>query len=164
MNVLVADKAQQREKLEYLLGTFRKAAVDEPSNKVVREKAVNAFLDSILKKKEYLNQTTANLEGYTLKLREFAWFTGLEPEVIDGLRIVLDLVYRLHGLIVKNYVLTSNSFAKSNIGKSELVALKEALDDFKEVAEDLHERFFVIPQDAEFQSLMAELNDLDDAA
>lgn len=160
MNVLVADPQEQTAKLDLIVKAFDK--VNPTSTKETREKAVNAFLDSILSKQAYLKEATYDLKNAEPGVRDLLLFTNVSADMLERLRSLVNTMRSAHGVLIQSYVLINRSFAASNIGKGNLTLFKEALDDLKELSEDLHDRFFALPEDAEFQDLMSKLNDLTD--
>ena len=159
MHTLVAEPAEQTKRLNEITETLRK--VSAASEAEAREQAVNEFLDSILARQAHLKQTTEALQALEDDIRQVLWFTDLSDAILQTMQGLIAAMNRLHNSLVKGYVLTSRYFAKHKIGKAGLTAFREATDNFKELADDLSERFFALPQDPEFQALMGELSDLE---
>ncbi len=160
MSVTVAERAEQMEKIESIFGTFREVTVSESSKAAEFEKKVNAFLDGILTRKEYLLKTTQQLDELMPRLEEFTWFTDNDEALTSALRKLIDTMTHLHGLLVRNYVSVTRYFAKHKIGKAELAEFKATIDDFKELAGDLENTFFPSPQSASLQEATKRLDSL----
>jgi|GEM_PF-4176998 len=161
MSELVIDRTGQKEQLQSIFGAFEKVTVRETSKAAELEKKVNDFLDGILYRKEYMRETINDLEDIMPKLEAFTWsLSNPTEEFLADMRKIVGLMHSLHSLLVKNYVLVSRYFATHKIGKAELTEFKSTIDDFKELAADLHDVVFVLPQDEDFQNANKRLESL----
>jgi len=158
MQTLVADPAEQTQRLNEVTETLRQ--VSAASETEAREHAVDKFLDEILSRQAYLAKSTGLLQALEPKVRELLWFAAVNDAMLQSIRELIDSINHAYGLLVRNRVLISRDFDKHKISKAGLTAFRKAIDTYKELADDLTERFFTAPQDPEFQALMSELSEL----
>lgn len=160
MSLMVIDRAEQAAKLEQLSQEFKQVTIHEVESKKAREARVNKFLDTILYRKEFLVTAAARLTGLLTKLEGLSWFYNPDAEALDGMKEIIGLMHDLHKSMTSNFIEANRFFAKHNMKRDEVFTYKNVADDLLELATDLKNRFFVFPQDDEFQSLTEELNSL----
>lgn len=161
MSQLVADQVEQRHTLDLLSEAFQQASVKLVPSKQELEGKLNAMLDGINRERGILIERTAIVNALFPRARDVAWFTNPSQELLIELHGLIGEMQNLHRTMLKYYLRINKEFASRGIAKEERKAYKLAADDLKELTEDLNERFFVFPQDEEFQDLMTQLNDID---
>lgn len=160
MSLLVAGHVEQKEKLDLLLGAFKEASVNVAPTKKELERKVNAFPDEINEERNNLTDCTENINSLNIESHSITWFTNVEPSLLTEIKDIIEVMHHLHKSMLQYYVIINKAFALRGILKEERRAFKATADDVKEIANDLNDRFFVLPQDEEFQDLMNQLNDL----
>ena len=118
---------------------------------------MNKFLDSIIDFKQSLKIKTDKIEEIIENTEKITWFNNLED---DSLLIVNDLVSsirNLHSSLNRQYI--SFLFIRERgIAKAEMKDFISAIDDLKEIANDLDSRFFFLPNNDEFDKITKELS------
>lgn len=160
MSTLVLDRAEQLERINQFTEAIKKASVSEAGNKRDYEKKVNKFLDYVLAEKAFFQEHADDLAGILPNIEGFSWFSDLDENGMAHIKEIIELMNKLHGIMRARYIKANVFFVRNQIGTQELKAYKVVADDLKELAADLHARFFVFPIDDEFQAITDELNGL----
>ncbi len=159
---MVLDREAMQEKIVSLTSAFQTASTREAASNAEIERRVNKFLDAINNRKQYLRETADNLSALFPKLSELSWCRGAEAdaEAMEWIGKIVDLMDKMAAKMIRRYAETNAIFHKKGIDKTELRRYKEVADTMKEMAVDLHNRFYVFPQDAEMQDLISQFADL----
>lgn len=123
--------------------------LNKKNDKVLKEGAVNHFLDKILELQSHINERTNKVNYINSKFQEISWLENLDAECIDVLKKVLELSKKWHNKLIKHYVSLSWAIRK-NIATEAMRKFKDELDDLKERNQDLEDLFFNLPADKEF--------------
>jgi hypothetical protein len=143
-----------------ILETFqqvRNFSFEEKREAVIDEIKMNKFLDRIIDFKQSLKIKTDKIEEIIENTEKITWFNNLDD---DSLLIVNDLVSsirNLHSSLNRQYI--SFLFIRERgIAKAEMNNFVSAIDDLKEIAADLDSRFFLLPNNDEFDKITKELS------
>lgn len=160
MSLLVVNRAEQREQIARFTETVREAAVSERNNKPEYEKKVNKFLDFILEEKAFFKRQADELGAWLPQAEGLSWLSNLDDEGLALMKKVIALMGELHVAMRNHYLKANTFFTHNKVGTQELKAYKAVAADLKELAADLHTRFFVFPSDEDFQAITNELSGL----
>lgn len=160
MSVLVLDPVQQREKLSLAIGAISKVSSNAKENDAEFEKRINILLDYINDTKRLLNKRIDDVSFVLPKIAELTWLAEVDADVLADMKQLIDIMLHLNHVMVVFWAKVSRSFAQHKVAKLELNRYKQVADDVKELATDLNDRFFILPEDKEFQELMQQLADL----
>jgi hypothetical protein len=158
MSHLVADREEQKTRLDSIMGAFREVSVREKNAKVTFEQHINKILDSILDAKNFLQSNADGISEFLPRIEEVTWFTDVDEELLVEVNELTIALENLNKAMVKNYASHSRFFSKHNVDKKELRSYKAVADDVAELAGDLRAIFFALPEDQEFQELNEALN------
>ena len=160
MNCLMDNRAEQKVKLDSIVGAFSAVSLKKEETSVTFEKHIKKILDDILDAKKFLQTNADEIGTLVPKLEEVTWFTDIDEELLPSVDELIITLERLAKAMVRNYASCSRFFAKHNVDKKELSAYKAVADEISEVASDLRAIFFTLPADEEFQALNQELSSL----
>ena len=143
-----------------IVETFQKVrefSFEEKREALFDDKKIDKLLDSILEfKKEYVLKIN-KIEELVEKIEKLTWINQLDK---DSLMIINDLISSirdLHSSLLRQYI--SLHFIRSKgVAKIEIKNFKDAIDDLKDVANDLDSRFFFLPNNDKFQEVTKELS------
>ena len=143
-----------------ILETFqqvRNFSFEEKRESVIDEIKMNKFLDRIIDFKQSLKIKTDKIEEIIENTEKITWFNNLDD---DSLLIVNDLVSsirNLHSSLNRQYI-SFLLIRERGIAKAEMNNFISAIDDLKEIANDLDSRFFFLPNNDEFDKITKELS------
>jgi hypothetical protein len=157
MSVLVLDSVQQREKLSLAIGAINEVSNNAKETNTEFEKRINILLDYINDTRQLLNKRVDDVSFVLPKVAELARLAEVDADVLADMKQLIDLLLHLNRVMVTFWAKVSRSFAQHKVAKLELNRYKQVTDDVKELATDLNDRFFVLPEDKEFQELMQQL-------
>lgn len=157
---MVLDPVQQREKVSLAMGAINEVSIYAQNSQKEFEKTINKFLDHINDTKQLLTKRAVEVSAIVPKIAELTWLAQVDNEVLSDIKELVDGVLTLNKVMVTFWVMVNRNFDKHKIAKTELKHYKQAADDLKELASDLKDRFFALPEDKEFQELMQQLADL----
>lgn len=150
---MILDRAVQQEKLISLFGAMHKAQVKEVESSAELERKMNRMLDSILSIKENLRKEASEISVFFPEFSELMWFDNVEGDLLDTIGRIIAIMQRMATKMVRHYAKINTTFTKNGIDRTELREYKEAADTLKEMAVDMHNRFFVFPQDKDMQDI-----------
>ena len=145
-----------------ILETFenvRNFSFEEKKEAVMDETKMNKFLDRIIDFKKSLKIKTDKIEEIIESSEKITWFNHLDD---DSLLIVNDLVSsirNLHSSLHIQYI-SLQYIQEKGIAKVEMKNFISAIDDLKEIANDLDSRFFFFPNNDEFDKIKKELSQI----
>jgi hypothetical protein len=145
-----------------ILETFenvRNFSFEEKKEAVMNETKMNKFLDRIIDFKKSLKIKTDKIEEIIESSEKISWFNHLDD---DSLLIVNDLVSsirNLHSSLHRQYI-SLQYIREKGIAKVEMKNFISAIDDLKEIANDLDSRFFFLPNNDEFDKITKELSQI----
>ena len=145
-----------------ILETFenvRNFSFEEKKEAVMDETKMNKFLDRIIDFKKSLKIKTDKIEEIIESSEKITWFNHLDD---DSLLIVNDLVSsirNLHSSLHIQYI-SLQYIQEKGIAKVEMKNFISAIDDLKEIANDLDSRFFFLTNNDEFDKITKELSQI----
>jgi len=161
MSLMVVNRSQQKERLDAILEALQEVTVRGAASKEqYLEKRTNDFLDQILKAKEFLKTQSAKINELLPQTEEITAFIPINEELLPAIEGLIESMEGLASSSIRTYANYNRIFTANNINKAELKAYKQNVDNLKELATDLKDIFFVLPQDEEFQRLNKELGEL----
>lgn len=158
MTESVATRNTQEDTLLTVLGAFQSASVRvKQSASETSQRKIDRMLDSLLQAQQMLQEATNISTPLVPILHEiFNADLGEDPKHLAIVRDIIVLAEALAGRMIRLYATLNRTLAPKGMARMELHAYKEMANDMKETAVDLNARYFTLPQDAEFQSLMTE--------
>lgn len=139
----------ERERITTTVVEVREASYQDKKNLLGTEDQVNKFLDDILTLKSLLKEKTNKIETFSDKLESFTWFNDVDEECLMLLNDVIAATRDWRSTLIKQYV-TMEPLRKRGIAKQEIIEFKLALDDLREICEDLESVFFHLPKCEDF--------------
>jgi|SRR5574343_486722 len=106
------------------------------------EALINKFLDNVLKFHKYLTKYTNDINQCVDGMEKLSWLEISKENDLKSLKNLLTSSIELHRLLVKNYIGYRNSKLLSQVANSKIKEFKTAIDDLKEVTNDLNLLFF----------------------
>ena len=118
-----------------------------------REGETNNILDKILVFKNKLTERKCQIENLIIKLEELTWQINdtKQEDVSQRLKGLIESLNDTHSILTGQY----DGYKKLkalNIARKEIIAFKYALDNLKEIGEDLQSVFFGLPNNQDFQN------------
>ena len=143
-----------------ILETFqnvRNLSFEEKKEAVLDEKKINNLLDKILDFKLHLTTKTNKIEAVIEKIEKITWFNNLDQDSLILINDLVSSIRDLHSSLQRQY-LSFNFLRTKGIAKEEIRSFKSAIDDLKNIANDLDSRFFFLPNNDEFEETTKELS------
>lgn len=143
-----------------ILETFQKVrnlSFEEKKEAVFDEKKINKLLDTILEFKKKFASKTSKIENIIKRIEKITWFNDLDNNSLMLINDLVSLIRDLHSSLLRQYV-SLNFIRSKGIAKEEIKSFKDAIDDLKDVANDLDSRFFFLPNNDDFQETTKELS------
>ena len=106
------------------------------------EALINKFLDNVLKFHKYLTKYKNDINQCVDGMEKLSWLEISKENDLKSLKNLLTSSIELHRLLVKNYIGYRNSKLLSQVANSKIKEFKTAIDDLKEVTNDLNLLFF----------------------
>lgn len=122
---------------------------------------VNEFLDGVLELQSEINEDCKFLENLVVRFEEISWIkldSSNYPEALNLINAIISVTRDVHRLMHNRYIFLNRN-AKKHASK-EIKRLKTALDDIKEVNNDLEDVFINLPTDIDFQLANEKLQNL----
>jgi len=113
---------------------------------------VNDLLDKINALKIFLRDKTNIILSINSDLEHLTWYSNLDDECLELISGIIAMVKDLHSILIRYYV-KFDDLRKKGIAKDELKSFKAAIDDLKEINNDVESVFFELPFDKEFQDI-----------
>jgi hypothetical protein len=123
----------------------------------MQEEQINAFLDAIIDLKSILTKKTQLIESINERIEKITWFTNLDEECLFLLNDLISSAKDLRTTFIRQYVLLT-TFRKKGIAKEEIKNFKSAVDDLKEICDDLESVFFFLPKMPDFNETTKQLS------
>ncbi|MEM6738215.1 MAG: hypothetical protein AAF620_19320 [Bacteroidota bacterium] len=128
---------------------------DVKRNTVSEQQRINQFLDAILQLKSNLADRIEKLSKLNDMLESLTWVEGEVGQ--EELLLINDLISAcrdLHSALNRSYA-SCNSIR--GVARNEFKQLKNCIDDFKEVFEDVEAVYFYLPNNQNLQTIFEEL-------
>ena len=134
-------------------GTFssvRDFSFDEKRSAYMDQEKMNAFLDTILDFKNFLREKSNRIFSLNDKVDKITWYNDLDDECLKLINDLISAIKDLRSTLIRQYI--SMAFLrKKGIAKEEVSEFKYAIDELKEVYEDMESVFFYLPEMPDFK-------------
>lgn len=137
------------EKINSAFNVINDASFQEKREHLSKQQVIDSFLDRVLDLKEKLTTKSKKIEEIVVMLESITWFDNIDEEGLKLINEIISLSKDLHSTLIRFYV-DLNYFVKKNIAKQEIKNLKVAINDLKEITQDLESVFFYLPQMPQF--------------
>ncbi len=130
--------------------SVRDFSYSEKRSPFMDQEKMNAFLDAILDFKNSINAKTEKVFLLIDSIDKITWYNDLDDECVRMINDLISAIKDLRSSFVRQYV--SMSFLRQRgIAKEEIKTFKSAIDELKEVYQDLESVFFFLPEIPEFK-------------
>lgn len=154
---MITISASNIEKISQTFNEVRTISFQEKKEASISEESINAFLDKIIEFKKLLHEKTHKIELINENLEKITWFNDLEEEALMMINETISLCKDLHSTLIRFYV-KLNFLKVKGIAKNEIKVFKTAIDDLKEISEDLESVFFFLPHIPDFKDTTKKLS------
>lgn len=137
--------------------SVRKFSYEEKRNPLISESKVNEFLDAILVFKKELDVRSNKLDEINEKIERVTWFKNIDDDILILINDLISVAKDLHSSLLRQYI-AMDKIRTQGIAKEEITNFKNALDDLKELAEDLESVFFYLPEMPDFREITQKLS------
>ena len=147
-----------KDKIASVMGKMNEVREIEEKH-VPTQEEIDNFLDAINGIKGDLIKSTSSMLKVTEILEELSWFDRKqmsEPEK-ESLDTIFKDIGELHPLFIKRY-LALTTLRLKGIAKDEIKAYKNAIDDLKEISEDVKYTLYNIGENDDFNSITSSLS------
>lgn len=151
------DYLAYKPQIEKTFKKVREFSFKEKKEGLFDDAKINKFLDEILELKKVINTKTGKIESLVEKIEQITWFNKLDKESLMLINDLISSTRALHSSLLRQYI-SLNLFHTKGIAENEINHFKNALDDLKDVANDLDSRFFFLPNIPDFQETTKELS------
>jgi len=134
-----------KKEIKKTFSDIRTVSFEEKKSSLMQEEQVNAFLDAINDLKLVLNKKTQVIESINERIEKITWFTDLDEDCLLLINDLISTARDLRTTLVRQYVSLSN-IRKKGIAKEDIKNFKCAMDDLKEICDDMESVFFFLPQ------------------
>ena len=135
----------------------RKFSFEEKSEAIFDDKKIDKLLDTILEFKKVYAIKTTKIEELVEKIEKLTWFNQLDKDSLMLINDLISSIRDLHSSLLRQYI-SLNFIRSKGVAKIEIKNFKDAIDDLKDVANDLDSRFFFLPNNGKFQEITKELS------
>jgi hypothetical protein len=137
--------------------SVRKFSFEQKKESLFDERKVNNILDTILEFKLIFSTKTGKINILVKEIERITWFNNLDNSSLILINDLISALRDLHTSLLRQYI--SLKFIRSKgIAKTEIKSFKNAIDDIKEVANDLESTFFFLPIFPDFKDTTKELS------
>lgn len=137
--------------------TVRNFSFEEKKVSLYDEERVNALLDAILEFKSTFQKKTEKINSLNHKIEKLTWLEELDNECLMLINDLISSIKDLHSTLIRQYV-SLNFIRSKGIAKEEIKNFKDAIDDLKEVYQDLESVFFFLPEIPDFKETTKQLS------
>lgn len=135
----------------------RNLSFEEKKEPILDEKKINRLLDTILDFKRNLTKKTDKIEDVIERIEKITWFNNLDQECLILINDLVSSIRNLQSSLQRQYI-SFNFLRAKGIAIDEIKSFKSAIDDLKDIANDLDSRFFFLPINVEFEDITKELS------
>lgn len=114
------------------------------------QERMNAFLDAILEFKAYLSEKTNRIISINAGIEKITWYNDLDDECLKLINDLISTIKDLRSTLIRQYV-SMSLLRDKGIAKEEIKEFKIAVDELKEIYQDLESVFFFLPEMADFK-------------
>lgn len=129
------------------------------SYKVATNDNVDVFLDNLILLQQYLVEDSKKLDHIVSLVEKLTWLEVLDESELLMLHDTIAQLAHLHRILIRQWAHVNHLKTKGVFVK-EINSFKLAIDDINEAISDLKSRFFVFPNNAEFQQTTERLKGL----
>jgi len=122
-----------------------------------KQEIIDQFLDAIPVLKKVLADRTKTLEDIVDKIDYLTTLGKPSESALLKINDLISLLRDWHSVVIREYV-SLNSIRKLKIAKEEIKSYKSAIDDLKEVYEDMESIYFFLPGMPEFEETTKEIS------
>jgi hypothetical protein len=137
--------------------TARFLSFEEKREAYFSESKLNQFLDQILEFKKLIALKTNKIEELTAKMELITWLDQLDEGSLLLVNDLISAVRDLHISLLRQYK-SAETLLINGLGKAEILAFKDAIDDLNDVSNDLESGFFNLSKNEEFINITNELS------
>lgn len=156
-NTLQMDLLKHKPQIAETFQMVRNFSFEEKREALYDEKKINKLLDTILEFKKAIAIKTAKIEALVEKIEKITWFNQLDKESLMLINDLISSIRDLHSSLLRQYI-SLNFIRSKGVAKNEIKNFKDAIDDLKDVANDLNSRFFFLSNNDEFQETTKQLS------
>ena len=146
-----------RQNITSTVDQVRDASYKEKKSLFSTQEQIDTFLDKILEFKGLLTEKTEEVESFCEKLETFTWFEALDEECLKLLNDVIAATRDWRSSLVRQYI-SMDILKRKKIATAEIKNFKYAIDDLREVCDDLESVFFYLPKNDSFTETTKELS------
>jgi hypothetical protein len=144
------DCLTHKAEIEGTFSSVRDFSFDEKRSAYMDQEKMNAFLDAILDFKVFLKEKSNRIFSINDKVDKITWYNDLDDECLKLINDLISSIKDLRSTLIRQYV--SMAFLrKKGIAKEEITEFKYAIDELKEIYEDLESVFFYLPEIPDFK-------------
>lgn len=143
------ETAQCKKEIKNTFSNLRKMSFNEKHSPLLQEKEINILLDTIIDLKKLLTDKSQSICDINNRMEKLTWFDNIDNECLMLINDLISTAKDLRSTLIRQYV-SMNVLRSKGIAKEEIKEFKNALDDLKEVYEDLESVFFYLPQMPDF--------------
>lgn len=122
----------------------RTFSFEEKKQPLTEDDRNNRFLDAILHLKSILTERTQKINDLVEKMEGLTWLSGWTEDHLRLLNGLIASARDLHSVLIRKYV-GFKALKKKDIAKKEIKELKSAIDNLRDVCQDLESTFFYLP-------------------
>lgn len=145
MEAILNNKTQINSTFNYV----REFSVTEKQSPLCNEEVMNLFLDKVLEFQSFLKDKTNRINTINSRIESLTWFENITDENLLAINDIISASRDLHTTLIRLYVRINNKKFRS-IAKTDISVFKLALDDFREIFNDLESVYFLLPKMPEF--------------
>lgn len=123
-------------KISETFETVRKFSFEEKKEALFDEAKVNNFLDKILEFKQVFSIKTEKINALVENIERITWINNLDNNSLILINDLISAIRDLRSSLLRQYV-SLNFIRAKGFAKVEIKNFKNAIDDLKEVANDL---------------------------
>lgn len=143
--------------IEKTYSNVRNLSYNEKKSPLLTEEHINHFLDAILDLKSILNNKADKIYDINDKIEKLSWFNDLNDDCLMLINDLVSLAKDLRTTLIRQYI-ALNFLRKKGIAKDEIKNFKNAIDELKEVSQDIESTFFFLPRMPDFVETTKELS------
>lgn len=146
-----------KEKINETFNQVRENSFEEKIH-LTEEARINKFLDNILDFRKLLSGKVEKIGDLNGKLESITWLDdNIDEECLKLINDLIAVTKDYHSSLIRQYI-SMNKIRQRGIAKDETKAFKAAIDDLKDISNDLESVFFYLPNIPGFKETTRELS------
>lgn len=141
----IMETISHKAEIENTFSRIRTISFREKKSPLLNEEKVNAFLDVIIELKKILIEKTQIINNINDRIEKLTWFSDLDDDCLMILNDLISSAKDLRSSLIRQYV-SMYYVRKKGIAKVEIKDFKNAIDELKEIYEDLESVYFFLPK------------------